>query len=75
MAWPEKSPTRCCERHAPAGMTEPGKQREVWLVLGPLDPNNLPAGCGAARLQPDLIRRSLKVVELILRIGRLGEDR
>ena len=56
------------------GDRKPTKPREMWIVLGPLDPDNLPVGCGAARLPPELILRVLKVVELIFKIDRPAKD-
>ena len=42
-----------------------GKTRpEVWVVIGPLDPDKLPAGCRAKEVPPELLDQLKELLRL-----------
>ena len=41
-------------------MTGYDEQRQMWVVIGPLDPDKLPAGCRAEKLAPAFVPASFR---------------
>ena len=50
------------------------EQRQVWVVIGPLNPDKLPAGCRAEKLAPAFVQQTLELVRLLEKLARLHGD-
>ncbi len=52
-------------------MGERDDGRQVWIVVGPLDPDKLPAGCRAEKLPPKLVRQVSELLRLMEKPAQL----
>ncbi len=52
-------------------MTGQDEPRQVWVVVGPLDPDKLPAGCRAEKLPPKLVRQVSELLRLMEKPAQL----
>ncbi len=52
-------------------MNERDGWRQVWIVVGPLDPDSLPPGCKAEKPAPALVRQVSELLRLMEKPAQL----